>query len=102
MGHQRNVFQTKEQDKTSEEQLSHVEIGNPSKKEFRVMIIKMIKELEKRMDAQREKLQKKFNRVRKCKEQPELKSTIYTMKNTLEGINSKINEAEKWVIIASE
>ena len=57
----------------------------------------MIKELGKRMDAQREKLQKKFNRVRKCKEQPELKSTIYTMKNTLEGINSKINEAEQHI-----
>ena len=46
----------KEQDKSLEEQLSDVEIGNLSKKEFRVMIIKMIQELEKRMDAQSEKL----------------------------------------------
>ena len=48
---QRNIFQTKEQDKTPEEQLSDVEIGNLPKKEFRVMIVKMIQKLRKRMDA---------------------------------------------------
>ena len=50
------MFQTKEQDKTPEKELSEVEIGNLPKKEFRVMVIKMIKELRKRMDAQNEKL----------------------------------------------
>ena len=55
MRQQRNMFQMKEQDKTPEK-LSEVERGNLSKKEFRVMIIKMIQELEKRMDAQSEKL----------------------------------------------
>ena len=45
---QRNIFQTKEQDKTPEE-LSEVEIGNLPEKEFRVMIIKMMKELRRRM-----------------------------------------------------
>ena len=46
------MFQTKEQDKTPEEELSEVEIGNLRKKKFRVMIIKMIKEHRRRMDAQ--------------------------------------------------
>ena len=36
----------KEQDKTPEEQLSEVEIGNLPEKEFRVMIVKMTKILE--------------------------------------------------------
>ena len=40
-----------------EEKLSEVEIGNPRKEQFRVMIIKMIKELGKRMDAHSEKLE---------------------------------------------
>ena len=31
----------------------------------------------------------------KYKEQPELKNTIFEMKNTIEGINSRINEAEE-------
>ena len=35
----------KEQGKTPEEQLSDMEIGNLPKKEFRVMIVKMIQEL---------------------------------------------------------
>ena len=36
------MFQMKEQEKTTEEELSEVEIGNLSEKESRVMIIKMI------------------------------------------------------------
>ena len=39
---QKNMFQTKKQDKIPEE-LSEVEIGNLPQKEFRVMIIKVIK-----------------------------------------------------------
>ena len=50
----------KEQNKTPEEQLTEVEIGNLPKKEFRVMIIKMNQELGKGMDAQTEKLQEIF------------------------------------------
>ena len=41
----------------TEEELSDVEIGNLPKKEFRVMIIKIIKELGRRMNAQSEKLE---------------------------------------------
>ena len=40
----------KEQNKTSEEEISKVEIGNLPNKEFKVMIIKMVKELGRRMD----------------------------------------------------
>ena len=57
MRQQGNMFQTKEQDKTPEEELSKVEIGNLPKKEFRVVIKKMIKELGRRMDAQSKKLE---------------------------------------------
>ena len=45
-----------ERDKTPEEQ-SEVEISNLPKKEFRVMKVKMIKELRRRMDAQSEMLE---------------------------------------------
>lgn len=41
----------KEQDKTAEE-ISNVKIGNLPEKKFRVMIIMMMKELRRRMDAQ--------------------------------------------------
>ena len=42
MRQQRNMFQTKEQDKIPEE-LSEVQIRNCPDKEFKVMIIKMLK-----------------------------------------------------------
>ena len=58
---QKNMLHTKEQDKIPEEQLCDVEIENLPKKELRVMIVKMIQELGKRMDAQIEKLQEVFN-----------------------------------------
>ena len=91
------MFQTKEQDKTPKQQLSEVEIGSLPKKEFRVIIIKMNQELRKRMDAQSEKLQEVFNKeLENIKsDQTELKNTITKMKNTLEGISSRINEAEQ-------
>ena len=52
----RNMFQIKEQNKTSEEQ-SEVEISNLPSKEFKVMIIKMLKELRRRTDEHSEKLE---------------------------------------------
>ena len=50
------MFQTKERDKTPEEQLSEVEIDNQPEKENRAMNLKITQELSKRMDAQSEKL----------------------------------------------
>ena len=41
------MFQIKEQDRTPEQQLSEVEIGNLPEKEFRVMIGKKIQDLKK-------------------------------------------------------
>ena len=43
------MFQMKEQDKTPEKQVNEVEISNFPKKEFRIMIVKMIQDLGKRM-----------------------------------------------------
>ena len=51
------MFHMKQWDKTPEEELSDVGIGNLPKKELRVMIIKMIRELKRKMDADSEKLE---------------------------------------------
>ena len=67
---QKNMSQMKEQDKTPEEELSEVEIGNLPEKEFRVMIIKVMKELGRRMDAQNEKLEVFNKELENIKEQP--------------------------------
>ena len=85
------MFQTKEQDKTPGEELSDVEISNLSEKVFRVMIIKIIKELRRRMDAQSEKLEVSKKELENIKNnQTEMKNMITEMKNTLKGINSRL------------
>ena len=49
------MYQMKEQDKIPEKQLNEMEIGKLPEKEFRIMIVKMIQDLEKRMEAKIEK-----------------------------------------------
>ncbi|MCP4030960.1 MAG: hypothetical protein GY734_06915 [Herbaspirillum sp.] len=93
------MYQMKEQDKTPEKQLNEVEIGNLPEKEFRIMIVKMIQDLGKRMEAKIEKMQEMFNKdLEELKnKQTEMNNTITEMKTTLEGINSRITEAEEWI-----
>ena len=66
----------KEQGKNPPDQTNEQEIGSLPEKEFRVMIVKMIKDLRKRMDAKIEKMQEMFN-----KDLEELKSKQTMMKN---------------------
>ena len=54
---QKNVFKEKEQDKTPEQQLTKGQLGNLPNKEFKVMIVKMSKEIKRRLDEQSEKLE---------------------------------------------
>ena len=72
------MYQMKEKDKTPEKQLNEVEIGNLPKKEFRIMIVKMIQDLGKRMEAKSEKKQEMFN-----KDLEELKNRQTEMNNTV-------------------
>ena len=97
MKRQRAIYQMKEQEKNPEKQLNEVEIGNFPEKELRMMIVKMIQDLGKRMEAKIEKMQEMFNKdLEELKnKQIEMNNTITEMKNTLEGINSRITEAEK-------
>ena len=62
MKRQRAMYQMKEQDKTSEKQLNEVEIGNLPEKESRIMVVKMIQDLGKTMEAKMEKMQEVFNK----------------------------------------
>ena len=54
------------------------------------MIVKMIQDLEKRIDAKIKKMQEMFT-----KDLEELKNK--QMNNTLEGIHSRITEVEGWI-----
>ena len=90
------MFQMKEKDKTPEEELSEVKIGNLPEKVFSIMIIKMSKELGRRMDAESKKLEVFNKELENIKNnQTEMKNTITEMKNTLEGINRRLNDLEE-------
>ena len=92
------MFQTKERDKTPEEQLSEVEIDNLLEKDSRIMKIKVIQDFGKRIEAQTEKILEMFNEeLEDLKNKQGLNKTITEMKNTQEGMNSKITEAEEWI-----
>lgn len=49
---QGNRFKRKEQDKTSEKDLNDMEISNLPDKKFKVIVINILTELEKKMDDQ--------------------------------------------------
>ena len=55
MKKQKCPFQIKGQDKTPEKHINEVEIGNLPEKDFRIMIVKMIQDLRKRMEAKIER-----------------------------------------------
>ena len=58
MKRQRNTTQMKEQTRNTELQINEEEIGKPPEKEFRIMIVKMIKNLESKMEKRRNQLTK--------------------------------------------
>ena len=58
MKRQRNTTQMKEQSRNTEVQINEDEIGTLPEKEFRIMIVKMIKTLENKMEKNRNQLTK--------------------------------------------
>ena len=58
MKRQRNTTQIKEQTRNIEVQINEEEIGKLPEKEFRIMIIKMIKNLENKMEKMQESINK--------------------------------------------
>ena len=57
------MYQMKEQDKTLEKQLNEVEIGSLPEKEFRIIIVKMIQDLGKIMEAKIDRIQEMFKKT---------------------------------------
>ena len=83
----------KEQARNTDVQINEEEIGKLPEKEFRIMIVKMIKNLENRMEKMQESINKDLGELKN--KHTETNNTITEIKNTLEGINSRISEAEE-------
>ena len=97
MKRQRNTQQAKEHDKCPLSQTKEEEIGRLPEKEFRIMIVKMIQNLENKMELQInsmetriEKMQEMFNKDLEeiKKSQSIMNNAITEIKDTLEGTDS--------------
>ena len=94
MKRQRNTTQMKKQTRNIEVQIDE-EIGKLPGKEFRIMILKMIKNLENKMEKMQESINKDLEELNN--KHKETNNTITEIKNTLEGINSRIYDSEEQI-----
>ena len=92
MKQQKNVLQTKEQGKNLQDQINEDEIGNLPKKEFRLMIVKMIQNPRNRMEKIQDTFHKDLEELKS--KQTVMNNTITEVKNTLEGINNRTPETK--------
>ena len=63
MKRQRNTTQMKEQSRNMEVQINEEEIGKLPEKEFRIMIVKIIKNLENKMEKMQESINKHLEKA---------------------------------------
>ena len=85
----------KEQIRNTGVQINEGEIGKLPEKEFRIMVIKIIKNLENKMEKMQESINKDLEELKN--KHTETNNTITEIKNTLEGINSRVSEAEEQI-----
>ena len=83
----------KEQTRNTEAQINEEEIGKLPEKEFRIMIVNLIKNVENKMVKMQESINKDLEELKN--KHTETNNTIIGIKNTLERINSRISEAKE-------
>ena len=92
MKRQRNTQQVKEQDKCSPNQTKEEEIGNLPDKEFRIMIVKMIQNLENKMELQINNLETRIEKMQERFKEglEEIKKSQYIMNNAINEIKTTL------------
>ena len=83
----------KEQTRNTEVQINEEEIGKLPEKKIRIMVVKMVKNLENKMEKMQESINKHTEALKN--KHMETNNTITEIKNTLEEISSRISEAEQ-------
>ena len=81
--------------RNTEVRTNEEETGKLPEKEFRIMIVKMIKNLENKVEKRQESINKDLEELKN--KHTETNNTITEIKSTLEGINSRISEAEEQI-----
>ena len=98
---QRNTQQIKEQDKGPPNQTKEEEIGNLADKKLQIMIVKMIQNLENKLELQINSLETRIKKMQEMfnknleeitKSRYIINNSINELKITLEGTRSRITE----------
>ena len=74
-----------EQTRNKEVRINEEEIGKLPEKEFRIMVVKMIRNLENKMGKRQESINKDLEKLKN--KHTETNNTVTEIKNTLEGFN---------------
>ena len=91
MKRQRNIQQVKDYDKCPPNQTKEGDIKSLPEKEFRIMKVQMIKNIENKMELQINRLETRIEK----ENQSVMDNTITEIKSTLDITNSRITEAEE-------
>ena len=87
----------KEQTRNTEAQINEEEIGKLPEKEFRIMIVKVIKNLANKMEKMQDSINKDLEELKN--KHTETNNTIIGIKNTQkESIAENLNESVSWKI----
>ena len=100
MNGQRNTTQMKEQIRNTEVQVNEKEICKLTEKEFRIMIVNMIKNLENKTEKMQWSINKDLEELKN--KQTETNNTIAEIKYPLDGINTRIPEVEEQVSVLED
>ena len=95
MGKQKKNTQSKGMEDSPLKELTEMEVSKQSDIEFKIMVIRMLKELTDNYKEMRENynsMEKEIQTINKNQE--EMKNTISEMKNTVEGITRRLDKAE--------
>ena len=97
MKRQRNSQQVKEHDKCPPNQTKEEDIGSRPEKEFRIMIVKMIQNLENKMELQINSLETRIEKMQEMfkKDLEEIKKSQSIMNNAIDKSFKKHSEGNQ-------
>ena len=98
MKRQRNIQQVKEHDKSPPNQTKEEEIGRLPEKEFRIMIVKMIQNLENKMELQINSLETRIEKTQEIfnKDLEEILKSQSIMNNIITDIKKHSGGNQQW------
>ena len=86
----------REREKPPENQPSDQEILSLQEKDFRLLMLKMMQDIGNKLEAKMDNLQETLSKdIQDIKLKQEMQNTITEIKNSLEAVNSRIQEAEE-------